>query len=43
MGSAAGARMLADLMTGKLKREDNPFGMERFKHLDANALEKMVL
>ena len=43
MGSAAGARTLADLMTGKMKREDNAFGMDRFNHLDANAVEKMVL
>lgn len=43
MGSAAGSRMLADLMTGKLKRADNPFGMARFEHMDMGALEKMVL
>lgn len=43
MGSAAGSRMLADLMTGKLKRADNPFGMERFKHMEAGGFEKMVL
>ncbi len=43
MGSAAGARMLADLMTGKLKRADNAFGMARFEKMQPGALEKMVL
>jgi sarcosine oxidase subunit beta len=43
MGSAAGARMLADLMTGKLKTEDNAYGMARFAKLELGALEKMVL
>ena len=43
MGSAAGARMLADLMTGKMKRDENAFGMARFEKMDVGALEKMVL
>ncbi len=42
MGSAAGARMLADLMTGKLDPQANPFGLARFETLAA-AQEKMVL
>lgn len=43
MGSAAGARILADIMTGKLKQADNAFGVERFQHLGTNSMEKMVL
>ncbi len=43
MGSAAGARMLADLLTGKMKRDENAFGMARFETMDVGALEKMVL
>ncbi|MCC7161480.1 MAG: FAD-binding oxidoreductase [Anaerolineae bacterium] len=43
MGSAAGARILADLITGKAKPADNAFGMERLKHPDADTREKMVL
>jgi sarcosine oxidase subunit beta len=43
MGSAAGARMLADLMTGKLERESNAFAMERFSKMQTSGLEKMVL
>lgn len=43
MGSAAGSRMLADLMTGKLSRDENAFGTARFEKMDMNALEKMVL
>lgn len=43
MGSAAGARMLADLMTGKVKRAENAFGMARFEKMNLGAMEKMVL
>lgn len=43
MGSAAGARMLADLMTGKMKPAENGFGMARLETMDTGALEKMVL
>lgn len=43
MGSAAGSRMLADLITGKLSAADNAFGMARFEHMTAGGLEKMVL
>lgn len=43
MGSAAGARMLADLMTGKTKPAENAFGVARFETMDMGALEKMVL
>lgn len=43
MGSAAGARILADLITGKMKLTENPFGMARFERMDIGALEKMVL
>lgn len=43
MGSAAGSRMLADLMIGKLKRAENLFGVARFENVDTGALEKMVL
>ena len=43
MGSAAGARMLSDLMTGKLQRDANAFSMARFETMDVGALEKMVL
>ncbi len=43
MGSAAGARMLADLMTGKLNQEENAFGMARFEKMELGKLEKMVL
>lgn len=43
MGSTAGSRMLADLMTGKLARADNPFSMARLENLDASSLEKMVI
>lgn len=43
MGSATGARMLADLITGKLKPAEHAFGMARFEAMDMGALEKMVL
>jgi glycine/D-amino acid oxidase-like deaminating enzyme len=43
MGSAAGARMLADLMSGKLKPEDNAFALARFANLQSGDPEKMVL
>lgn len=43
MGSAAGARMLADLMMGRMKPEANAFGTARFETMDMGALEKMVL
>jgi sarcosine oxidase subunit beta len=43
MGSAAGSRMLADLITGKMKPAENAFGLERFDKMDLSGLEKMVL
>jgi glycine/D-amino acid oxidase-like deaminating enzyme len=29
MGSAAGSRILIDVLTGRIKRQDNPFRLER--------------
>lgn len=43
MGSAAGSRILADLITGKLSRAENGFGVARFEHMEMGGLEKMVL
>lgn len=43
MGSAAGSRLLADLIVGTLHTANNPFGLARFAAMDLNALEKMVL
>lgn len=43
MGSAAGSRILADLLTGKLEPSANPFTSARFESMDLGALEKMVL
>ncbi|HZQ05932.1 MAG TPA: FAD-binding oxidoreductase [Anaerolineae bacterium] len=43
MGSAAGSRILSDLITGKQSRTENPFGLARFENMDLRALEKLVL
>jgi sarcosine oxidase subunit beta len=43
MGSAAGGRVLADLLTGKIQEQENSFGLARFENLPFNVLEKMVL
>ncbi len=43
MGSAAGSRILSDLIIGKLPRTENPFGLARFENMDLHALEKLVL
>jgi len=43
MGSAAGGRVLADLMAGKLREENNPFCLQRFERTTVGVKEKMVL
>lgn len=43
MGSAAGARMLADLITGKMNGKENAFGLARFEKTGLSSQEHMVL
>lgn len=43
MGSPSGGRVLADLLTGRLRDEDNPFSVRRFENMPAQKAEKMVL
>ncbi len=43
MASAGGARLLIDLITGKMKEEENPFRATRFAGGDVPRGEKMIL
>ena len=43
MGSPSGGRVMADLLSGRFRDEDNPFSVRRFENMPAHTTEKMVL